>query len=159
MDRVDRRDGLLYILDYKTGTIKKHDGSLWTDLSYFARAENLCGSLMADATGDPARLEQLEDLFDELRTRLPSLQLPCYLSMAGACGMAQLGDAALVELRDSGKEHPLFGGLVDDDLNAALGFCRSALTLTLMHMVHAPSFSARPDKHCQWCPYSGLCSI
>ena len=73
--------------------------------------------------------------------------------------MAQLGDAALVELRDSGKEHPLFGGLVDDDLNAALGFCRSALTLTLMHMEHAPSFSARPDKHCQWCPYSGLCSI
>ncbi len=159
VDRVDRRDGLLYILDYKTGTIKKHDGSLWTDLSYFARAESLCDSLMADATGDPARLEQLEDLFDELRTRLPSLQLPCYLSMAGACGMAQLGDAALVELRDSGKEHPLFGGLVDDDLNAALGFCRSALTLTLMHMEHAPSFSARPDKHCQWCPYSGLCSI
>ena len=44
-------------------------------------------------------------------------------------------------------------------LDAALGFCRSALTLTLMHMEHAPSFSARPDKHCQWCPYSGLCSI
>lgn len=159
VDRVDRRDDLLYILDYKTGAIKKHDGSLWTDLTYFARAESLCDSLMADATSDPARLEQLEDLFEELRTRLPSLQLPCYLSMAGACDMAHLGDAALVELRDEGREHPLFGGLVDEDLNAALGFCRSALTLTLMHMEHSPNFSARPDRHCQWCPYSGLCSI
>lgn len=159
VDRVDRRDGLLHVLDYKTGTIKKHDGSLWTDLSYFARADRLCATLTPATEADVEQLENLEDLFDELRTRLPSLQLPCYLSMAGACGMAQLGDAALVELRDEGKEHPLFGGLVEEDLNAALGFCRTTLTLTLLHMEYSPTFTARPDKHCQWCPYSGLCSL
>ena len=33
MDRVDKRDGLFHVLDYKTGGIKKLDGSLWTDLA------------------------------------------------------------------------------------------------------------------------------
>lgn len=159
VDRVDRRDGLLHVLDYKTGTIKKHDGSLWTDLPYFAQADRLCAALTPATEADAGQLKNLESLFEELRTRLPSLQLPCYLSMAGACGMAQLGDAALVELRDEGKEHPLFGGLADEDLNAALGFCRTTLALTLLHMEYAPTFTAHPDKHCQWCPYSGLCSL
>ena len=159
VDRVDRRDGLLYVLDYKTGAIKKHDGSLWTDLPFFAQAERLCATLTPATEASAEQLDDLENLFDALRARLPSLQLPCYLSMAGACGMAQLGDAALVELRDEGKEYQLFGGLVDEDLNAALGFCRTALALTLLHMEYSSTFAARPDKHCQWCPYTGLCSL
>lgn len=42
LDRLDRRDGLLYVLDYKTGTIKRHDGSLWTDAPFFERVAQAC---------------------------------------------------------------------------------------------------------------------
>ncbi|MEG6502486.1 PD-(D/E)XK nuclease family protein, partial [Desulfovibrio sp. 1214_IL3152] len=159
MDRVDKRDGLFHVLDYKTGGIKKLDGSLWTDLAFFSRAGQLCDALHPAQEADAGHLQQLEKLFSELRERLPSLQLPCYLSMAQAGGMTPLGDAALVELRDDGKEHPLFGGLVDEDLEAALEFCNTALALPLLHMEYSPCFAARPDTHCRWCPYAGLCSV
>ncbi len=159
MDRVDWRDGLFYVLDYKTGGIKKLDGSLWTDLAFFSRAGQLCDTLTPAQEAGGSHLQQLEALFSQLRERLPSLQLPCYLAMAQASGMTPLSDAALVELRDDGREHPLFGGLVDEDLDAALGFCRTALALPLLHMEYSPCFAARPDKHCRWCPYAGLCSV
>ena len=103
-------------------------------------------------------LEDMEALFDELRPRLPSLQLPCYVSMAVGCDLGPVGDAALVELRDAGKEHPLFGGLVDEDLTDAIAYCHAALSLVLLHMRHAPAFTARPDRHCDWCPYASLCA-
>ncbi len=159
MDRVDSRGELLHVLDYKTGGIKKIDGSLWTDLTFFARANKLCDALPPAQEADESHLQQLEQLFSELRERLPSLQLPCYLAMAQASGMSPLGDAALVELRGDGKEYPLFGGLVDEDLDAALGFCHTALALTLLHMEYSPRFAARPDNHCRWCAYAGLCSV
>ena len=163
MDRIDRRDDLLHILDYKTGSLKKHDGSLWGDILYFRRIENLLTALrQTRAEGayapDARMLEDMEALFDELRPRLPSLQLPCYVSMAVGSGLGPVGDAALVELRDAGREYPLFGGLVDEDLTDAIACCHAALSLVLLHMRHAPAFTARPDRHCDWCPYVSLCA-
>ena len=103
-------------------------------------------------------LEDMDALFEELRPRLPSLQLPCYVSMAVGSGLGPVGDAALVELRNAGREYPLFGGLVDEDLADAIAYCHAALSLVLLHMRHAPSFTARPDRHCDWCPYASLCA-
>ncbi|MBO6171378.1 MAG: PD-(D/E)XK nuclease family protein, partial [Desulfovibrio sp.] len=68
-------------------------------------------------------------------------------------------DAALVELRAAGREYPLFGGLVDEDLDNAVRYCRLALSVTVLHMRHAPFFAAKPDKHCDWCPYAALCAV
>ena len=96
-------------------------------------------------------------LFEELRQRLPSLQLPCYLSMIKAKNMGAPGDAALVELKEDGAEIPLFGGLAEEDLTAALAYCDLSLALVLRHLESAPHFAARPDRHCAWCPYAGLC--
>ena len=49
LDRLDRRDGLLYVLDYKTGNIKRHDEGLWTDAPFFhkvaPRSRRLCRKL------------------------------------------------------------------------------------------------------------------
>ena len=163
MDRIDRRDDLLHILDYKTGSLKLHDGSLWGDILYFRRIESLFATLRQTQTGggyepDAQMLEDMDTLFEELRPRLPSLQLPCYVSMAVGSGLGPVGDAALVELRNAGREYPLFGGLVDEDLAEAIGYCHAALSLVLLHMRHAPSFTARPDRHCDWCPYASLCA-
>ena len=163
MDRIDRRDEHLHILDYKTGGLKLHEGSLWGDILFFRRIDNLLAALRQTLPPgayepDPQMLEDMEALFDELRPRLPSLQLPCYVSMAVGCDLGPVGDAALVELRDAGKEHPLFGGLVDEDLTDAIAYCHAALSLVLLHMRHAPAFTARPDRHCDWCPYASLCA-
>ena len=170
MDRIDERDGFVHILDYKTGSLKKHDGSLWGDIPFFRRVENLftalrlaegaAGSASAPqpAAIDSQLVEDMETLFEEMRPRLPSLQLPCYVSMAAGSKYGPVGDAALVELRDAGREYPLFGGLVGDDLDDAIGYCHAALSLVLLHMNHAPAFVARPDQHCDWCPYTSLCA-
>lgn len=159
MDRLDRRDGLLHILDYKTGTLKKHEGGLWTDTAFFHRVQELCGRFADGAAPDAAALETLDALFEELRLRLPSMQLPCYIVMAQAGKLGPLGDAALVELRAAGREYPLFGGLVDEDLDNAVRYCGLALSVTVLHMRHAPFFAAKPDKHCDWCPYAALCAV
>ena len=170
MDRIDLRDGFVHILDYKTGSLKKHDGSLWGDILFFRRVENLFTALrLIQANGESADgqlpaiidgqlLEDMETLFDDMRPRLPSLQLPCYVSMAAGSKLGPVGDAALVELRDAGKEYPLFGGLVDEDLANAIIYCHTALSLVLLHMNNAPAFVARPDRHCDWCPYASLCA-
>ena len=52
----------------------------------------------------------------------------------------------------------LFGGLVAEDLENAIIYCHTALSLVLLHMNHAPAFVARPDRHCDWCPYASLCA-
>ncbi|MGE9986088.1 PD-(D/E)XK nuclease family protein [Desulfovibrio sp. SGI.169] len=149
LDRLDRRDGLLYVLDYKTGGVKRHDGGLWTDIAFFQKVAPACAA-QQDAP--------LEALFEELRERLPSLQLPCYLSMLMAAKKGAPGDAALVELKEDGAEIPLFGGLADEDLSAALGYCDLSLGLVLRHLECSSHFAARPDRHCAWCPYAGLCA-
>lgn len=115
MDRIDRRDDLLHILDYKTGSLKLHDGSLWGDILYFRRIESLFAALRQTQTGggyepDAQMLEDMDALFEELRPRLSSLQLPCYVSMAVGSGLGPVGDAALVELRNAGREYPLLEG-------------------------------------------------
>ncbi|WP_165077501.1 MULTISPECIES: PD-(D/E)XK nuclease family protein [unclassified Desulfovibrio] len=159
IDRLDRRDGLLHVLDYKTGGIKRHAPGLWTDSPFFARAAELCA--MVDSAGgepDAETMAGLDGAFEALRERLPSMQLPAYVALLEAREGDAVGDAALVELRFQGKEHSLFGPLLDDELACARADCKLALALLLRHMEYAPRFDARPDAHCTWCPYAPLCA-
>ena len=161
VDRIDRREGLLYVLDYKTGTIPKHDYTLWSDARFLAEAASVCALTDATPAGAPLdeqTLARLEGAFAALAERLPSVQLPAYVAMLEARESGSVGNAALVELRDEGKEHPLFDDLMDDDLPGAREGCTLALALVLRHMERAPRFDARPDVHCRWCPYASLCA-
>ncbi|MDE7241658.1 PD-(D/E)XK nuclease family protein [Desulfovibrio sp.] len=160
IDRLDRRDGLLHVLDYKTGGIKAHDYSLWSDTAFFAEAAAVCA--LADeadsgAPSDDAAVERLDPAFVALRERLPSVQLPAYVAMLEAHEPGKVGDAALVELRFKGEERPLFDGLLDDELYAAREDCKLALALLLRHMERAPRFEGRVEDHCSWCPFASLC--
>lgn len=161
LDRIDRRDGLLHVLDYKTGGIRKHEYTLWNDSAFFAEADAVCA--LADSMGprglpDADTSARLETGFEALRERLPSIQLPAYVAMLETREGDAVGDAALVELRCKGEEHPLFDGLVGEELKAARSDCGVALALLLRHMEYSPRFDGRPDAHCRWCPYASLCA-
>ena len=161
IDRLDRRDGLLYVLDYKTGGIKKHDYSLWSDTPFFGEVGAVCA--LADegepgAPPDDATAARLDAAFEALRERLPSVQLPAYVAMLEARKPGMVGDAALVELRFKGEEHPLFDGLIDEELVTARKDCNLALALLLRHMERAPRFEGRVGDHCSWCAYAPLCA-
>lgn len=161
LDRLDRRDGLLHVLDYKTGGIRKHDPALWSDAAFFAEAAAVCamtGSPGPRGIPDDGTLTRLEAGFETLRERLPSMQLPAYVAMLETKEGDAVGDAALVELRYRGEEHPLFDGLAGEELKAARSGCGVALALLLRHMEYAPQFGGRPDVHCRWCPYAPLCA-
>lgn len=165
IDRLDRRDGLLHVLDYKTGAIKKpvgkRENDLWTDDVFFEEATAVCAltdNLAHGASASGEILERLEAGYESLGERLGSTQLPVYVALLEAQAPGAVGNAALVELRCKGEEHPLFDGLVDEELPAARAGCNLALALLLRHMEHAPRFEARQDDHCRWCPYASLCS-
>ncbi|MDR2573163.1 MAG: PD-(D/E)XK nuclease family protein [Desulfovibrio sp.] len=164
VDRLDMRNDGLWVLDYKTGAPKSSDGSLWTDRVFFGR---VAAALHGLDKGNGARGEGLEerenqeasldDLLDELRPRLPSLQLPCYMSMLRMTD-ARAAEACIVPLGKDSREEALFGGLCGMELAAALDYCRLVLDLALTRLSRTTSFTARPDRHCDWCPYSGLCA-
>ena len=159
VDRLDMRNDLLYVLDYKTGSLKKFDPGLWEDVPFFQRIEEMCTRFVPNVSPTVADLELLQSIFEEMRLRLPSVQLPCYVCMAHAADLGSLGDAALVELRSDGKEYPLFGELSNDELPAARHYCTLSLCVIVLHMRYMPYFMALPGKQCEQCPYAGLCAV
>lgn len=161
IDRLDRRDGLLHVLDYKTGGIETHDHGLWSDAAFFGEVAGLCAladGLLQGASPDDDLMERLDAAFADLRERLPSVQLPAYVAMLDARKRGPVGDAALVELRFRGEERPLFGPLLDDELMVAREDCNLVLALLLRHMERAPCFQGREGDHCRWCAFASLCA-
>ena len=93
----------------------------------------------------------------QLAEKLRMIQLPAYLCMLHAAGFKDLHDAALVELRDKGREYWLFGPRLDLDNGERIRQCFDVLSLLLWHMEHGPDFTGRPGEGCRWCDYQALC--
>ena len=85
------------------------------------------------------------------------IQLPAYLCMLHAAGFRELHDAALVELRDTGREYWLFGPSPARDNDERIRQCFDVLSLLLWYMEHGPEFTGRPGEGCRWCDYQALC--
>lgn len=153
LDRLDRREDGLCIVDYKTGTINSPAGALWDDEALFVH--------MAQVRDAGIPLEERRRLaagaFDQLAEKLRMIQLPAYLCMLHAAGFKDLHDAALVELRDKGREYWLFGPRLDLDNGERIRQCFDVLSLLLWHMEHGPDFTGRPGEGCRWCDYQVLC--
>ena len=153
LDRLDRREDGLCIVDYKTGIINSPAGALWDDKALFLQ--------MAQVRDARLPLEDRRRLaagaFDQLAEKLRMIQLPAYLCMLHAAGLTELHDAALVELRDKGREYWLFGPRLDLDNQERIRQCFDVLSLLLWHMEHGPEFTGRPGEGCRWCDYQALC--
>ncbi len=162
IDRLDRRDGRLYVLDYKTGRVKSSSQELWEDENFFGRIENACNDqalAKEKLTPDLFLSSALHERLDEMREMLPSIQLPCYLSMLATESAAKTGNAAWVDLGNKGTEIPIFPEMEDPEHERALKFCNQSLGLILRHLELTPIFEPRSGSQCQWCDYSALCGI
>ena len=153
IDRLDRREQGLVILDYKSGsTGRQPHASFWDD-------ERLWDAMRAWRPG-------LADPLPELAASLPSIQLPAYLYLcandpqnAAYLHRAPLFDAALVQLADRGEELPLLGPKVDEEKRAFVIEERipDLLRFVLRHMGTAEGFSPRRTERCERCPYRSCC--
>ena len=153
LDRLDRREQGLVILDYKTGrTSKSPRREFWHD-------ENLWQAMREWRPGMP---DPLPDLADSL----PSLQLPCYLYMCGHdpknahfTRLSPLADAAWVQLADGGEELSLMGAKMEEDERRTVIEERIAelLSFVLRHMTESREFRPRRTQSCERCPYREHC--
>ncbi|WP_346667802.1 PD-(D/E)XK nuclease family protein [uncultured Desulfovibrio sp.] len=153
-DRIDRREGALHLVDYKTGRVRGADTLLWNEEDFWRELDDFRRAAEAgEADADDAL-----PLLAVVRERLHSLQLPCYVALlAGLRPEERVENACLVELYEKGKEHPLFSGpWTDEDYAVALRRCRELLGLVIWHMEHCATF--RPvTGRCAHCPYRGAC--
>lgn len=150
MDRLDRRDGKVHILDYKTGSIALESSTFWLERDLFDRL------LVQEESDDAAGADSL---LGEVRALVPSVQLLCYLALARAQGFGPLGNAACLDLRDSGKERPLLlpEAAADADMESVVDRCEDILSFVVWHMRYAEQFSPNPDRHCAYCPFTSFC--
>ena len=152
MDRLDRRDGLLYILDYKTGSLVQAANAFWEHTELF---ERMAFQEEHDDTTD------MDALFTEVRSLIPSVQLMCYLAMARARDFGPIGNAACIELRSSGKEHFFLPqkSVAELDMNIIIDRCEDVLSFLVWHMRYAPYFTVHAEAQCIYCPLSSLCGV
>lgn len=154
LDRIDRRDDGLVILDYKSGnTSKKPRSSFWNDEDLWRRMRDW----------HPEGSDPLADLADSL----PSLQLPCYLylcghdpRMADLLRLSSLVDAAWVQLADKGEEISLLGDDVNEEERCVIIDKRipELLAFVLRHMEKAKRFEPHRTRRCERCPYRMHCA-
>lgn len=156
VDRIDARDGGHVILDYKTFHLKEFDDGLWQDEAFFQRLQEAIDSETFDS-------ETNEELFLELRERLPSIQLPFYLTALRDAWdeetkqtLNPLG-AAYVDLYNTGQEIPLFKASTPEDVERCLKYCLIAVEFVIKSLLASPVFSGN-GATCGWCPHASLCA-
>lgn len=150
LDRIDRREGMLYVLDYKTGSVPRPASDIWEDTDLWRRMELWTpGSKTFDGM----------ELLLEIAERLPSVQLSCYLLLCTQAGLGAVGDAAWVQLRENGEEIFLLGDGPDASLREAVLTLRipTLLAFLLQYMETTEEIFPRSGRHCDWCPYIHLC--
>ncbi len=156
LDRVDRRDLGIVILDYKTGRLKTWNESAFGDDALW---EAVAGALRdgpdAAAITDPDR-----DLLPVLAARTPGLQLPFYMYVYTRATGRAVRDAAYAALAEDGTERPLLRD-APEDLRTRLTGERfpDLLRFVLLHMEHCPEFRPGEGRHCDWCLFDSLCIL
>lgn len=175
MDRLDRRDAGLVVVDYKTGRqLHTVSSELWKNTAFFEEAE----ALVRSATMDARDRERVNALFRELCRRAGSVQLPCYVAMgrkraalAARDGdpkwpAGEMADAVFVPLAVESREVSFFNkgrsSLKDEELaqakREAVGRCALLVGVVALHMRNADELLQSPNpRFCASCPYVSLC--
>lgn len=143
LDRVERRENGIHILDYKTGSGILPRKAVWEDDVLWSRLD------------DPPD----ETLLDDLARELQSIQIPTYLHLYSR----EMGDipanGGLIKLADNGKEELIFGKKLDEATRTEIvdGHTPRLIQTLIRHMLGATEFSPRPGKRCQWCDFKAPC--
>lgn len=149
IDRVDRRGGERYILDYKTGGLHLPKKAFWND-------ESIWGPVLDDPQA--MHFDGIP-LFEKIKAGADSLQLPVYMMMDHHTSDELPRQAALVELVKEGQEKSLFDSkMSDEDREDIIERRIPALTeLIISNMLKEELFQPIKSGQCQWCPYREAC--
>lgn len=148
VDRIDERDGIRLILDYKTGSPKTVRYELWQDEGFFAD--------MREASLNPENLAANgEILLNTLRNYLQDAQLPLYMLLAEATGL-KAANAAFVYLCEAGTEKTIFDK--DADIDDAMEKCEILISFLLRHLECCSQFNP-VTENCRWCEYQTFCGV
>ncbi len=147
IDRIDRRQEGLIIIDYKTGRPPKCNkdfwlpsNPLWLRMQQWKANEDSC-------------------LLAECCEELQSLQLPVYLYAYSNNLAYQASDAAFVHLADQGQEIFLLKNNVPPDVYNSVLTSRipTLLRFIIKHLHESETFSPQPGNHCTYCPWASVC--
>ncbi|MCR4666825.1 MAG: PD-(D/E)XK nuclease family protein [Desulfovibrio sp.] len=155
VDRIDKRNDEIVILDYKTGAPHLPKKELWSDENLFTEIEAVLSK--------EKPVEKASALLDEIRPLLPSIQLPLYMVLTEEFCREKFknpaANAALVNLAKDGKELPLFSGKDPVPPEERLRYCRDILALLIYCLEKNPSFEPIVGDSCKFCAYADLCLV
>lgn len=147
VDRIDRRDSGVVILDYKTGNAELPKKSFWQDMELLDRLESY--------GPDVIDLMLLPDLSAATR----SIQLPAYMHLYARSEKESPSDAGLIKLASNGAEQLLFGSRWTDEerIETVKDHIPILIQAVIRHMVQASHFTPNPGANCRWCDYKTPC--
>lgn len=147
LDRVERRDGKLVILDYKTGNAPLPRTDFWDDMELRDRMETF-GPEAVDTT-----------LLSNMAQGIRSAQVPAYVYLYAQGNKTIPDNAGLINLGENGKEQLMFGKKWTDEetVEASRDIIPLVMETIVKHMLRATRFEARPGKRCQWCDFKTAC--
>ncbi|MBQ4133376.1 MAG: PD-(D/E)XK nuclease family protein [Desulfovibrionaceae bacterium] len=151
-DRIDKRDGEVLVLDYKTGNVGIPKPEFWDS---------------ANPLWERMRLWKPEDdedptILSDLQEELHSLQLPLYLFAFNNNLDFQATDAAFVSFSGAEKERYQERKLLDkqDESDKARIISKKIpdlIIFVLRHLEGSSTFAAHPGKNCSHCAWRAMC--
>ena len=147
LDRVDRDDEGIVILDYKTGGGVIPKKGLWEDMDLWDRVY----------TSGPDVIDPL--LLSDLARSVQSVQLPVYMHLFKKCEGENPHDAGLIKLAEDGKTDMLFGKkwTEEERAEAVDEMTPQLIKALIRHMINAEQFTAQPGRRCEWCDFKAPC--
>lgn len=144
LDRVDRRDEGVLIMDYKTGLVSRPRRGFWDQTALWKRMEQ-------PNPEDPALLTGIRDA-------VRGLQLPAYLRMYAEDRNEVPWNAAWIRLAKDGGEYTLFDKMPPEECVERIQTqCATLLEAVAVHLLNAPVFSPQEGTHCDFCDFRGPC--
>lgn len=153
-DRLDQRDGRLFVIDFKTGKVPLNNADFWDNEEFFANV----GKALAEGN-----FQALDELFAEFTENVGSVQLALYLLLLAKSKHAQKwgspANAAWVSLTRGAEEVPMFSSNLEGPDDPRLAHCHLAIELLEAHMRLAPEFHSRDEsaRGCSYCEFKSLC--
>ena len=147
LDRIERRDEGVMILDYKTGSGVIPKKGFWEDMELWDRVN----------TYGPDVIDPL--LLIDLAKSVQSVQLPVYLHLFIQCEKETPHDAGLIKLAEDGKTEKLFGPKwTNEERTEAVDEMTPKLIKVLVrHMLDTSQFTPQPGTRCKWGDFKTPC--